>query len=383
MSFLQWLIEPIVECFKEESVTPLPLTPSIDNETRKWEEIGVNGGEKWEISSDSDIKNDLKVQSTQKSTIFRPLTFSQYIGQDKVKNILKDYIKGTSEREMIFPHTLVHSNAGCGKTTLVRIIANSLKVKLIESISSDIKDFEELKQEIIKCEGGVLFLDEIHSLDRNSAEKLYTIMEDFTYKGNNIKPFTLIGATTEIGEIIENRKPFFDRFKLILELEDYEVNDLIQITKQYKNQMFIKDKIHGKVYRIIAKNSKFTPRNSIRLLEATIYTGDIYKVLDNFNIVKNGYTKKDFKLLEYLKVNGIVGMQGIVSYLATSQANYLYEIEPYLLKTGLIVRTARGRKISNEGTKLLTYKPKPKKVSKKKKIKTIKFTKGRKTTKEE
>ena len=385
MDFIKWLIEPFFE--KDTSFIEPTVEEKDGSDEIYFDKDYFNSKcDFTTITKNKTICNCDKVTNSQilnKSTIFRPEKLSEYIGQKKVKSIIKSYVKGIKKRELVFPHTLIHGAAGYGKTTLVRIIANNLKVKIVETITSDIKDFSELKKHITNCEGGVLFLDEIHSLERNSAEKLYTIMEDFTYKGLAIKPFTLIGATTEIGEIIENRKPFFDRFKLILELEDYNVNDLIQITKQYKNQMFIKDKIHGKIYRIIAKNSKFTPRNSIRLLEATIYTGDIYKVLDNFNIIKDGYTEKDFKLLEYLKVNGIVGLQGIISYLSTSQANYLYEIEPYLLKTGLIVRTARGRKISDNGIKLIDYKPKKtkeesKKKKTQKKTKTIKFVKGKK-----
>ena len=302
-----------------------------------------------------EVKQTVKTKKSSAPTIFRPKTFSEYIGQDSAKTILDNFIKGTCQRNKVFPHTLIHGNAGCGKTTLVKIIANQLQKTCTEAITSDIIDFSVLKQQIDGVDGGILFLDEIHSIERSFAEKLYSIMEDFTYNGKDISQFTLIGATTELGEILKTRRPFYDRFKIIIGLEDYTVQNLTDIIKQYKSKIFLQDSLSEKTYYIIAENSRLTPRTAIRLLEASIYfNGDIQKVLSSFNIIKEGYTNTDLTILKYLRdSNTVVGVQSISSYLGTSEANYIFSIEPYLLKTGMIVRTPRGRKITETGITLI------------------------------
>jgi len=284
---------------------------------------------------------------------FRPKTFKEYIGQEKIKQILMKYIKGTKKRNLPFPHTLISGKAGMGKTTLAQVIANELNKILVEAITSEIIEIEKLKELIIRCDGNILFLDEIHALPRNIGESMYPIMEDFKYEGFRVKPFTLIGATTELGEILRNRKPLYDRFKIILELEDYTEEEIVKILNQYKEKIFKVEKLCQEVYEIIAKNSRVTPRHAIRLLEATIYfEGNVKEVLRNFNIIKDGYTKKDLEILKYIASNEKgVGLQGIAMFLDTSTINYLYEIEPFLLKNGLIVRTPRGRKITLKGLK--------------------------------
>ena len=344
MNFFEWLLLPFIKEYKD-------LT---DTEEKDNNNYFFNDGTPCTFDA-KPIVAPVEVKTETKSSIFRPTKFSDYIGQKEAKLILQNFISGTRQRGLIFPHTLIHGSAGCGKTTLVNIISHVLKVPVIETITSDISDFATLKQSIDKAQGGILFLDEIHSIERNNAEKLYTIMEDFTYNGLAVPQFTLIGATTELGEIIENRRPFYDRFKIIVGLKDYTLTDLATIIKQYQEKMFAKERLDSHIYLHIAKNCRGTPRTAIRLLEATIYfNGDIAAVLQSFDIIENGYTNTDLKLLKYLASNDhTMGMQSISTYLDTSSANYLFSIEPYLLKTGMLIRTPRGRKISNDGIQLI------------------------------
>jgi holliday junction DNA helicase RuvB len=299
------------------------------------------------------IKLEGKEKAEQK-LFYNPSNFQEYIGQEKIKSILSIYIKNTKERNLPFPHTLIQGRAGMGKTTLAKIIAKMLGKELVEIISSSLPKDENILQEKIKrLNGKILFIDEIHSLPRKEVETIYTMMESFTFEGSPITPFTLIGATTEMGEIIKNRKPFYDRFKLPLELEDYTKEELILIAKYYKKGMFPNDELKDNNFKLIAENCRNTPRIVIRLIESTIYCGNIKEVLKNFGIIYRGFNQKDLKLLDYLSKNKIVGLQGLSAFLDTSKENYLYEIEPYLIKTGTIIRSPRGRGISDYGRKIL------------------------------
>lgn len=286
--------------------------------------------------------------------IYKPQTFDEYIGQEKAKNLLDVYIRQTIKRKKIFPHTLIYGQAGIGKTTLARIIARSLGVSIIETIASNLDDEEKIYSVLKKSENKVLFLDEIHSMDRCIVEKLHTVMEDFLYNDEYI-PFTLIGASTEVGEIIKKTKPFYDRFKLKLKLENYTLKELQIILKQYMRNVFPEDNVNESVYDVISKNCRLTPRIAISLLENTVYlNGNCYKSLYYNNIIKDGYTFDDMKVLDYISQNEKgVGVNSIGSYLGTSVDNYTYEIEPYLLSNAMIIRTARGRIISDKGKDLL------------------------------
>ena len=284
---------------------------------------------------------------------FTPIDFTEYIGQEKAKLILNNYIQATTERKAVFPHCLIHGKAGFGKTTLAKILIKTLKKEGVEVVASSLEP-GEIQTKLGDLQSRILFIDEIHSLTRDQVEQLYQAMETFTMNGQPLEPFTLIGATTELGEIIKDRKPFYDRFKIILELEDYTIPELMKIGKQFQEQSFPKDVLETKIIEQIATNSRFTPRAIIRLTEATVYfKGNLATVLSNFGILYQGYTDKDLKILQYLSKTNVVGLQGIASYLDTSVQNYLYEIEPYLIKSEVLFRTPRGRAISDKGRKLL------------------------------
>jgi len=325
--FLNWFLEPFINTTPSEQVI-YESTPYVEP-----------------------IK---PIELPKDKNTFRPNVFDGYIGQKRAKSILKTYIKEVKIRGTPLPHLLISGKAGYGKTTLARLVANELKVDFKELLGPTVEDFYYLMEYIENLKGGMLFIDEIHAIPRNKVEGIYSVMEDFAFEGEKIEPFTLIGATTELGEIIKNRKPFYDRFKIIIELEDYTLYNLASIVSQYKNNKFPKDKLTEKDYKLIAKNCKGTPRKAIRLLEASIYFKNVNKVLKNFGIIKNGYTKTDLEVLKYLKLNKSgVGVDSICGYLETSRDNYLFEIEMWLLKTKALIRTPKGRKLTEHGEKLI------------------------------
>lgn len=321
--FWDWYFQPITECFKQQE-PDLPDKPVVCLKP---------GG--------------------QKAPIFRPESFNEYIGQEKAKNMLKSYISGCKQRNMPFPHTILHGNAGCGKTTLARIIAKELKLPIVESIAAEIVSVYDILFKLATFDGqpGIIFLDEIHAMERNTVETIYALMEDFTYNNNPIAPFTLIGATTELGEIIKKSRPFVDRFKLWIELEPYLTSEISTIIKQYGKNVFKYDTLSDNTYKLIGENARLTPRTGIRLLESTIYlNGNIKQALENASIIKDGYTFKDLKCMKYLNENTKgVGLQGLCSYLNIPSELYMYDVEPYLLQNNIVIRTPRGRKITAQG----------------------------------
>ncbi len=301
---------------------------------------------------DTSPNPSITVYNGPRMSSFRPSTFVEYIGQSKAKDILQNtYMKAVRERGITMPHVLLYGCAGTGKTTLARIIANELRVNFREGVTSTLKNPTELISMIDEIDGGVLFLDEIHGIERSLAESIYSIMEDFKYNGMPLKPFTLIGATTELGELIATRRPFVDRFKVPIELADYTLSELAILVKQYKMVSFPHDILDNIIYDEIASNCRRTPRIAIRLLESCVYLkGDIQKVLRNFDIITQGYTLKDLEILKYIELNEKgVGLLGIASYMGTSVNNYTQMWEPYLLRNHLILRTPRGRRISDAG----------------------------------
>lgn len=287
---------------------------------------------------------------------YRPEKLKDFIGQEKVKKILAKYINRVKELNRQFPHTIFLGNAGLGKTTLARILAKELNYNFTEILASKLTK-EDLIVELVE-KGGLLFLDEIHSLPRNLAEIFYPLMEDFKYENKFINPFTLVGATTELGEIIKDKKPFLDRFKLLLELENYSIEDLKKIAEKYILNTYGEEFLNKEILEEIARNSRNVPRNVIRLCENSVMFNassekDMREVLTNFNIIKNGFTVKDLQVLRILNSTQVLGAQGLASTLGITFSNYLYFIEPYLLGNGLIARTPKGRMITDKGKKIL------------------------------
>jgi Holliday junction DNA helicase RuvB len=299
--------------------------------------------------------NALSEDNSDRKVIFRPNTWNEYLGQEKIKKELQARIKGCKEYGVSFHHLLIDGKAGTGKTTLAYLLAKNLGLNFVETVATTIQSQQNLIDLLVKTNGGILFIDEIHMIKSKIANFILPILEDFQVNGKKIKPFTLITATTEKGILLKKFKPFVDRFKIQHTLEEYTQDELVKIIKQYHAKMYSQKEIKDDVFINIAKNCRNTPRIAIRYLESYIFMGcELKELFETFNIVKDGLTINDIKLMKYLQEfpQGI-GLQAISSYLGTSEENYLYQYESYLLQQGYITRLNKGRALTENGKEFL------------------------------
>lgn len=307
---------------------------------------------------------------------FRPQTFEQYIGQqrakEKVTMSLELIIKGLQEKpnwlmqnqKEYFNHFIIAGKAGTGKTTLAYIIGNLLNFKVHTYIGGSFtrEDLGEFLKNNLDDKYHVLFIDEIHALKKDIAEFMYPIIEDFVIGEDRkkIKPFILIGATTELYQLEKTVKPFLDRCGgTPIILENYTPEDIEKMLRQYNDKSFKKN-VPDEVYKTLSQNTRYVPRISIARFKEYISCDNIDKVLRANRVIKNGLTDRDIKVLELLNEtknkkgdNVPVGMETLAIISGTDKMEYKETIEPFLLSEGYAIRTSRGRLISEKGRKLL------------------------------
>ena len=295
----------------------------------------------------------------------RPKTLDDYIGQDKVKENLRIYIKAALQRNESLDHVLLYGPPGLGKTTLSGIIAREMGVNLRVTSGPAIEKQGDLVAILTSLNpGDVLFIDEIHRLSRNVEEILYPAMEDFSLdiilgKGPSARSirldvphFTLVGATTRSGQLTA---PLRDRFGVLLRLELYTPEQLAQIVTRSAGILGIEIEHDGALE--IASRSRGTPRIANRLLRRVrdiaqveydgIITEEVaQKALSRFEIDELGLDDFDRKMLTTIITNysgGPVGLDTLAAALGEEAVTIEDVYEPYLMQIGFLTRTARGR----------------------------------------
>ncbi len=311
------------------------------------------------------IRTEVTEEDRRIEQSLRPRLLSEYIGQEKLKSTLQVYIEAAKARKEPLDHALFYGPPGLGKTTLSGIIANEMGVKMKVTTGPAIEKPGELAAILSGLEkGDVLFIDEIHRLNRQVEEVLYPAMEDYAIDimlGKDstarsvrldLQPFTLVGATTRPGML---SAPLRDRFGIIMKMDFYTPDELCSIVKRSAGVMEVEIDETGAFE--IARRSRGTPRLANRLLKRVRdfalvkYDGKVTREVADFaltilDVDQMGLDNNDRAILRMIIekfAGGPVGLDTLAASLGEDAGTLEDIYEPYLLMNGLIMRTPRGR----------------------------------------
>lgn len=324
------------------------------------------------------IIGSAKIQGEEVDSSLRPKWMDEYIGQDKVKEKLEIFIQAAKERNDTMDHVLLHGPPGLGKTTLAGIIANEMGVNFKITSGPAIEKQSDLTSILTNLEyGDVLFVDEIHRINKSVEEILYPAMEDYALdiivgKGPSARSlridldkFTLIGATTRTGLL---SSPLRDRFGVLLKLDMYDNESLKTIAK--RTSKILATPIEEGAAMEIAKRSRGTPRIANRLVKrvrdyAQVKGQGIIDMemakngLDILEIDELGLDRMDTSIMGLIIENfggGPVGLDTIAASIGEESQTIEDVYEPYLLQIGFLARTPRGRVATKKAYDHLGYK---------------------------
>jgi len=286
---------------------------------------------------------------------FRPKTFNEFIGQEdgknKAINLIKRYKRG------IKSHLFVTGSQGLGKTLYINILANTLNAELIERVGSQVNcdTIIPIINEIIdsKKKNVILFVDEIDGMKPEDIKILNPVIETFKLAGRDLRPFIFACATINDEKLYLNNPDFLDRIPIKIHFRKYNAKEISMIVTQAKNQLYKDDLVNDDIINLISENCKFNPRVANNLLSDYIIEQNIRQVFKDNQIIKDGLTITDIKILDILNQQSKPIGEGVLSQkvgIKRKQYNIIYE--PYLVEYGYVGRIP-SRVITDKGREVL------------------------------